>query len=305
MSFKEKFLKLPPGKERDNLVYQAIISQGPPKNLVPITVPGPNGSKLTYYVMPDYISVENIRVPITGEMAQKIANHFNMVLPTTKIDKQIWENAKTKLKPTPMSGGAVIGGKYYTGQEVVSSKINTSDTSVAFNEKINQQLKDKDTSLVAGHMKSIVQPDDPNRLGLTGWYHPDGTPIQKGNISSHDTTQHSEYAAGLRLMANKVTITLPNGQIITDTMENILKNPQYYSAINTSKGLKTYKVQDDKTKKEKIDSITKQDNPIDKVKEDLKITEIKPVEKPNSGTKGILDKIYTYFKDITSKIPSF
>jgi len=167
MSFKEKFLKLPPGKERDNLVYQAVIAQGPPKNLVPVTVPGPNGSKITYYVMPDYISVENVRVPVTGEIAQRIANSFNMVLPTTKIDKQVWDAAKIKLKPTPMSGGATIGGKYYSGQEVVNSKINTSDTSVAFNDKINDQLKGKEPGLIAGHMKSIVQPDDPTRLGLT------------------------------------------------------------------------------------------------------------------------------------------
>jgi len=38
MSFKDEFLKLPPGKARDELVYKAVISQGRPKNLVPVTV---------------------------------------------------------------------------------------------------------------------------------------------------------------------------------------------------------------------------------------------------------------------------
>lgn len=58
MSFKDEYLKLPPGKAREDLVYKAVISQGPPKNLVPVTVPGPNGSKITYNVLPDYISVD-------------------------------------------------------------------------------------------------------------------------------------------------------------------------------------------------------------------------------------------------------
>lgn len=167
MSFKDEFLKLPPGKARDELVYKAVISQGRPKNLVPVTVPGPNGSKITYNVQKDYCMVDGIRVPVTGVVAQRIADHFGMSLPTVKIDRQVWDAAKIKLKPTPMSGGATIGGKYYSGQEVVNSKINTSDTSVAFNDKINDQLKGKEPGLVAGHMKSIVQPDDPTRLGLT------------------------------------------------------------------------------------------------------------------------------------------
>lgn len=234
MSFKEEFLKLPPGPAREELIYKAVIAQGPPKQLVPITVPGPNGTKITYKVLSDYITLEGIRVPMTGATAQRIANHFSMNLPTTKMDRQIWEAANTKLKPSPMSGGATIGGKYYTGEEVVRSKINTSDTSVAFNDKINDQLKGKDPTLVAGHMKSIVQPDDPNRLGLTGWYHPDGTPIQKGNISSHDTQQHSEYAAGTRLVADQITVTKPDGSTYTTTMDKLLADKDLGKAVTLS-----------------------------------------------------------------------
>jgi hypothetical protein len=145
-------------------------------------------------------------------------------------------------------------------------------------------------------MKSIVQPDDQSRLGLTGWYNADGTPIQKGNISAHDTTQHSEYAAGVRLVADKVTVTLPDGTVINDTMENIMKDPKYFSSINHSKGIKTYKT--DKSKEPPKSA-------VDKVKEDLKIDTLKPVEKPTAGTSGVLDKVYTYFKDLSNKLPSF
>ena len=234
MSFKEQFATMPAGPARENFIYSAIIAQGPPKQLVPVTVDGPGGTKITYKVMPDYISIEGVRVPLTGSTAQRVANHFGMSLPTTKMDKQIWQAADTKLKPSPMSGGATIGGKHYTGEEVVRSKINTSDTSVAFNDKINDQLKGKDPTLVAGHMKSIVQPDDPNRLGLTGWYHADGTAIQKGNISSHDTQQHSEYAAGTRLVADQITVQRRDGSTYTTTMDKLLADKDLGKAVTLS-----------------------------------------------------------------------
>lgn len=102
MSFKDEFLKLPPGKEREDLVYKAVISQGPPK-MVPVTVPGPDGSKITYNVSSDYLNIDGIRVPMTGATAQRIANHFKMHLPTSKQERQIFDAADTKLPATPMS----------------------------------------------------------------------------------------------------------------------------------------------------------------------------------------------------------
>lgn len=149
-------------------------------------------------------------------------------------------------------------------------------------------------------MKTIVQPDDPSRLGITGWYDLKGNPIQKGNISSHDTNYHSEYASGGRVVDNRVIKTLKDGTIIHDTMENIMKDPKYFSSINHSQGIKTYKTDD----KKPLDKA--KDKPaIEKLKEDLKIEPLKPVEKPTPGTSGLLDKVYTYFKDLTNKLPSF
>lgn len=80
-------------------------------------------------------------------------------------------------------------------------------------------------------------------------------------------------------------------------MENVLKNPEYYKFINDSKGLKTYGPKDKEKPKDKP--------VVEKLKEDLKIEPLKPVEKPTPGTSGLLDKVYTYFKDLTNKLPSF
>lgn len=232
-SFKEKFLATPPGPAREELIYQAAIRQPLPK-LVPITVKAPNGATLTYKVLPDYLMVHGLRVPMSGQTAQRIANYFGMHLPTAKMSKQIWNAADAKIKPTPMSGGANIGGKWYSAEEVVNHKINSSDTSVAFNERINQEAsKYRNPKLMAGHMKDIVAPEhDPDKLGLYGWYDEKGNPIQGGNgVTPHDTKQHAEYAAGTRLVSDKVIITTPDGKKIPISMSDLAK-PEYKQYAN-------------------------------------------------------------------------
>jgi hypothetical protein len=93
MGFKEEFLKTPPGPKREELVYQEVIKRGKPTNLVPVSVTLPDGTKVIYKVMQDYINIDGIRVPMTGVTAQRIADHFGMNLPTTKMSKQIWQAA--------------------------------------------------------------------------------------------------------------------------------------------------------------------------------------------------------------------
>lgn len=237
--FKRKFLSLGPGKEREDLIYQAAISRPLPK-LVPIKVKDPSGIIVKYDVMPDYLTIDGIRVPLSPITAQRIANHFGMTLPTAKMSKQIWQAADGKVTPTPMSAGATIGGKFYTGQQVVDSKIGTSDTSEAFSQKVDDQIRkeyqDKSPTLIAGHMKDITLPDTGNkeRTHAVGWYSKDGKPIQGGNgITMHDL-HHAEYASGTRLIGNKFTFTLPNGKTVGPlTIEELQSNPEFKDLAKT------------------------------------------------------------------------
>ena len=243
--FKSKFLKLKAGPEREKLVFEEIIKRGPSilGNLVPITVPGPNGTKITYKVMSDYITIDGLRVPMSGQTAQKVANHFGMSLPTSKMDKQTWENANTKIRPPPLSSGGRIGGKYYTGKQVVDRKISDSDSAIAYSEMIEDQLKDKKPGLVAGHMKTIVMTNRPDRLGLYGWSGNDKewNPIQRSEHTGHDTTVHTEYGAGTRLISGKVIVTLPDGREIATTMDSLLDDPVMSKAI-TDTEVQKYRV---------------------------------------------------------------
>lgn len=248
MSFKEEFLRTPPGPKREQLIYDAAIKQGKPTNLVPVTVTLADGTKIVYRVMSDYLMIgdanDKIRVPISGNTAQRIADYFGMSLPTPKMVHQVYQAADTKLTAKPMSAGGNIGGKYYSGQEVVNHKISDSDTSVAFNERINQDLsKAKNPTLVAGHMKEITAPEAPGKLGLYGLYGADGKPIQNSAFTPHDTHLHTEYASGTRLVDDAVTvIKKENGKdVVTQmTLDDLMKDSNLSKAVSTSGKLNRY-----------------------------------------------------------------
>jgi hypothetical protein len=213
--FADKFKNTPAGPEREKLVYEAAIAQGAPKT-VPMTINQPNGDQITFQVMPDYLKIDSVFIPMTGPTAERIAKHFNMVLPTAKMEKHIYDVAKQKggvVSAKPLSGRTtVIDGKVYTGKDVVRD-VSRSELSRAFSDLINKDenyQKNKD-DLVAGHMKTIVAPsstsDAKERLWLHGLYDKDGKPIQGGNGLTSHGLDHSEYASGARFLADKYTIT--------------------------------------------------------------------------------------------------
>lgn len=243
-SFREQFLKMQPGPAREAFVLSEIKKYRPPVKLVAITVPGPNNTKVTYNVMPDYITVDGIRVPLAGQTAQKVADFYNMHLPTSKMSKQIWEAADTKIRPTPLSSGGRIGNKYYSGIDVVKSKIGDSDSALAYSTMIEDELaKHPDANLIAGHMKDIVAPEgSPDKLGLYGWQGTDGKPIQYSAQTPHDTVQHTEYGAGTRLVGNSVTVQTADGRTVTTTMDDLLTHPVFSKSVTDVPGVKKYRI---------------------------------------------------------------
>lgn len=241
-SFKEAFLKLPPGTEREKLVYEEVIKRNLKTNLVPVTVEMKDGTKVTYKVMPDYITIDGLRVPMSGRTAQKVADHFGMVLPTDKMSDQIYDAADVKLRPPPLSSSGFRdkGGRYYSAEEVVKHKIGDPDAALAYSEQIEKELAQKGKSgLVAGHMKDVIMPYDPEKLGLYGWRGEDGGLIQTPR-TPHDTSVHTEYGAGTRLADSKVTVTTPDGRTIDTTMDKLMAHPELYKSISNFKGVRRY-----------------------------------------------------------------
>lgn len=242
--FKEKFLKMRPGPEREQLVFEEIVKRKPLGKLVPITIDGPNGMKITYEVMPDYITIDGLRVPMSGRTAQRVVNHFNMILPTPTMVDQIWNHATIQIRPPPLSGGGQIGDRYFSGKEVVESKIADSDSAVAYSNMIEQEIINiGKEGLVAGHMKDLIMPQwAADKLGLYGWHGTTGKPLEPSKQTSHDTLVHTEYGAGVRMISKKVHIVTANGRVIETTMEKMLNDDDLYRAISKVKGFRKYKL---------------------------------------------------------------
>lgn len=240
MSFRDEYSKIPPGAARNTLVFNALIAQGPPKNLVPVTVPGPGGIKITYNVMPDYLMVDGIRVSIPPTLAQQLADRWGMSLPTAKMSKQIYNAADTKIRATPLSSSGYTGidGKYYSGQDVANSRIEASDASVRYNDLTNQELKNvKNPGLIAGHGKDILEPlGDGKDVSLGGWQGKDGQALQPWTIAHKgEADNHTEYGLWTRFVdKGNVTITTSDGKVISTTMDKLRSNSTLAQAVASS-----------------------------------------------------------------------
>lgn len=248
MGFRETFLQTPAGPQREALVYREAIKRGPPRT-VPITVPGPSGTKITYKVMPDFLMIDGIRVPMSAVTAQRVAAHFGMSLPTSKMVKQISEAAKQSggaMTAKPLSAtGLEFEGKHYSAQDVVQD-VSRPEFAVGYSERVNQDptfQNAKENAIFDGWYKTIMQPESSqyaNMLHFMGINAPDGSFIQRGR-SPHSAKNYSEYAAAARFVDDNVTVETPDGKVINTTLGRILRLPNMSKAISDSKGMKYYR----------------------------------------------------------------
>lgn len=248
MSFKDEFLKTPPGLTREELVYNAVIKQGPPKNLVPVTVPGPNGTKITYKVMADYVMIDGIRVTMTPATAQRVANYFHMSLPTAKMSTQIYDAAKTKVRAPPLSGTGYVSpldGKRYSAKDVVKHRIGESDAAVYYSDLTNKELsKYNDPGLVSGHGKEITEPTSGSSnsdVSFGGWQGQSGDALQPYTYAHKGQAGfHTEYGLNTRLVSDDVVVTTSDGKVISTTMEKLRNSPNLAGAIANYTGIRQY-----------------------------------------------------------------
>ena len=248
-SFKSQFLNTQPGPAREELIYNQVVKNGLPTQLVPVTIDGPAGTKITYKVMPDYLMLDGIRVTISPYTAQKIADHFNMLLPTAKMSQQIYNAADTKVRANPLSSGGYLGadGKQYSAQDVIQHRIDKSDAAIKYNDLTNQEINKikqpgQNLGLIAGHGKDILQPmARPNDPSIGGWHGKDGKALQPYS-SPHkgEAGSHTEYGLYTRLVDDKANVTLPDGRVISTSLKKLLNDPQMASALAAQPGVKTY-----------------------------------------------------------------
>jgi hypothetical protein len=150
----------------------------------------------TIQVMPDYLAVgsdENfVRMPMTPQTAQRIADEFGAILPTRKLVDAIDADAELRVAPHPMT----------MERETVSTFLEHHDI-------IEKQRAGKPLGLlITGIKKDIVLSprifERPARLAIYGWRQLNGKPIQPLTIVHWD--RYVDYSHGVRLIRNSIEV---------------------------------------------------------------------------------------------------
>ena len=186
-----------------------------------------NTHTIAYEVMPDYLAIgsdqDYCRIPMGPKTAQRIANLFGAILPTSKLVDEIYKNSDIKLEPVTY---APVGNL----SELVPKF-------VEHNNAINLQLKKAGArlgQLIAGTKKDVVISNkilDTSRthhVVIYGWHKLDGSPIQPLTNIHIDT--YTDYSHGIRLLNNDVLV---DGEL--KRISDLLKNEVLYKIFSNEK----------------------------------------------------------------------
>jgi len=205
--------------KRDELCLKyAIDNKTSLKNFKPIVIKE-KGDELTYLVSNDYLSFDDVIVPLSANRAQKFMDEFYCTLPTKKMVDQIWQQAEIKVKQFTKS--PPYDASMYSMREILKNS-----------ELIQQFLSNKTKdALLAGHKKDVVltnklSPNNPNkRVAIYGWHGLDGKPIQGPgvNASSHERDFYYDYSHGIRIVSRDCTL---NGKVL-DILEVLTSDKSY------------------------------------------------------------------------------
>jgi hypothetical protein len=215
------------GSGRDNaLIAEALRGNIPAhlRALQPVTFTGIVGGRqtqVTICVTPDYLAIgsdaDHVRVPLGLPAALRVADAFDMMLPTTRMVDAIYAQADARVSPAPMPPtSAMSSTDYFLRHDA------TVDTQFA-------RTGARDGLLVAGHKKDVVIANRlaraPGRVAIYGWHRSNGDPIQP--LSTVHGEYYADYSHGIRLVAR---IAYVNGRAVD--LRGLLTDGQYAGLLN-------------------------------------------------------------------------
>ncbi len=214
--------------------YPAFLTQFIPVN---VSIPGHTG---TFFVTPDVLSIgtdaDYLRIPMQARTAQRVANHFGMILPTKQMVEAMI-NAPNFTKENHVSYRPIFG----RGRDDLYAYIRT-----------NKQLQEVRNShfapgrgyiggkkdIVMGTDMSRARPNSPGdsctsrttlRIFIYGGVNQAGGVVQAYS-DVHDLT-YVDYSHGVHLVANEMIVDGREGVRVTD----VLNNPDTYRLISGSR----------------------------------------------------------------------
>ncbi len=237
------FIKNAPagGREREQAIYNEISSGNIPDFLrsmkrVKVEWASPAGIKheCVFKVLPDYLAVGSdsdfVRIPMTPDTAQRIADLTDTLLPSVKMVDAIYMNARVKLEPQPLPEGPQMGSNEYY---------------LDHNRMIEHQRLEvgaKLGSLIAGPKKDLVITNrlnnNPDHLAIYGWHRmEDGKPVPIQPLTTVHLKDYVDYSHGVRLVSKKVWV---DGKVTS--IVNILRDPELSGMLSDEGPIKDLRV---------------------------------------------------------------
>lgn len=220
------------GSSRDNRMVQEALSGNVPshiRNLHPVTFNGTVGGRtveVTICVTPDYLAIgsdsDNVRVPLGLPAALRVADAFDMMLPTTTMVDAIFQQADVRVAPSPMTPGSSMSSTNYFLRHDA-----TVDGQFA-------RAGARDGMLVAGHKKDLVLANrlsrNPGRVAIYGWHRTNGRAIQ--SLSTVHGEYYADYSHGIRLVSRTAFV---NGRAVD--LRELLTDERYAGFLNSDGAL--------------------------------------------------------------------
>lgn len=155
--------------------------------------------KLVIRTLPDYLCIgtdsDRLRIPLWPLTAQKVADAWGCVLPTTKLVTIFWNASQSKLPPQPW-------GPPYDASMISTKRL------VDHNSRIEStivKLNIDSAKLMCGHKKDVVLTKQlitkPKAVAIFGWHQPNGKPIQPLYLGHENT--YTDYSHGIRMVSKE------------------------------------------------------------------------------------------------------
>ncbi len=220
------------GSGRDNALVQEALSGNVPdflRQLHPVTFNGTVGGRrveVTICVTPDYLAVgsdaDNIRVPLGLPAALRVADAFDMMLPTTTMVDAIYRQADVRVAPSPMEPNSSMSSTSYfvTHDQTLDAQFARAGA--------------RQGVLVAGHKKDLVLANrlsrNPGRVAIYGWHRTNGAAIQP--LSTVHGEYYADYSHGIRLVSRTAYV---DGRAVD--LRELLTDERYAGFLNSDGAL--------------------------------------------------------------------
>lgn len=179
--------------------------------------------RITFWTMPDYLVVgsddDYVHVPLSPQVAQRVADLLGGSLPTPKMVDAIWTAADVQFAPFRIGPGDSMGtvGFFERHDRLLRGQANVYDVSPG--------------DFIAGHkLDVVVTPGlsaNPGKVALYGLHTPDGRPVQPLYTGSSDA--RVLFRHGIRLVHREVLVDGAKSDLL-----EVLRDPGLSSLLSSA-----------------------------------------------------------------------